>query len=211
MTATALLRDDLLTGRTIVLAGPARPALGEALAALGARVVTFDEQLGEDAAGSWAGAQAPLHALVYDAGRGGRGGRAGRGGREAGGAGEASGGSPQAGAGGDLLLAVTDRAWTAVRAIATGALIPSGDGGKVVLIAPPPRAWHHSGAARAALQNLARTLSVEWARYRITVTAIAPGDETPDEELAALVGYLASPAGDYFSGCEFDLGGAGGA
>jgi hypothetical protein len=190
MTATALLRDDLLTGRTIVLAGPARPALGEALAALGARVVTFDEQLGEDAAGSWAGAQAPLHALVYDAGRGGR---------EAG------------GAGGDLLLAVTDRAWTAVRAIATGALIPSGDGGKVVLIAPPPRAWHHSGAARAALQNLARTLSVEWARYRITVTAIAPGDETPDEELAALVGYLASPAGDYFSGCEFDLGGAGGA
>ena len=61
-------------------------------------------------------------------------------------------------------------------------------------------------ASRAALENLARTLSVEWARYGITATAITPGAATTDEQLAELVCFLVSPAGDYFSGCRFSLG-----
>jgi NAD(P)-dependent dehydrogenase (short-subunit alcohol dehydrogenase family) len=182
MTATGLFRHDLLADRAIVLAGAARPAVGSVLSALGARVVPFDEQLDEEAAEAWARAESPLSALVYDAGR--------------------------RSFGDDELLTLTEHAWTAVRALATGALIPGGDGGKVVLLAPPPGAWRHAGAARAAFENLARTLSVEWARYGITATAISPADATTDDELATLVGYLVSPAGDYFSGCEFELRGA---
>ena len=37
----------------------------------------------------------------------------------------------------------------------------------------------HADAARAGLENLARTLSIEWARYAITLVAIAPGRATP--------------------------------
>jgi hypothetical protein len=97
-----------------------------------------------------------------------------------------------------------DDAWTAIRAVAVGALIPAG-GGKVVLLAPRPDAVVHAGAVRAALENLARTLSVEWARYAITATAVWPSQSTSDGELATLVAYLCSGAGDYFSGCRLEL------
>ena len=33
-----------------------------------------------------------------------------------------------------------------------------------------------------------------------------PGDATTDDDVAQLIAYLASPAGDYFSGCAFTLG-----
>jgi hypothetical protein len=98
------------------------------------------------------------------------------------------------------------RGWTAIREVATGALIPAQRGGKVVVIAPRPDAGAFAGAARAALENLARTLSVEWARYGITATVITPGNATTDDEIAQLVCFLVSPAGDYFSGCRFSLG-----
>jgi NAD(P)-dependent dehydrogenase (short-subunit alcohol dehydrogenase family) len=97
------------------------------------------------------------------------------------------------------------RGWTAIREVATDALIPN-ERGKVVVIAPRPDAGPFAGAARAALESLARTLSVEWARYRITATVITPGDATTDEQIAQLVCFLVSPAGDYFSGCRFSLG-----
>jgi NAD(P)-dependent dehydrogenase (short-subunit alcohol dehydrogenase family) len=61
---------------------------------------------------------------------------------------------------------------------------------------------------RAALENLARTLSVEWARYGITAVALWPGADTTDAELAELACFLISPAGGYFSGCRFELSGA---
>jgi NAD(P)-dependent dehydrogenase (short-subunit alcohol dehydrogenase family) len=80
------------------------------------------------------------------------------------------------------------------------------EGGKIVMIAPRAGAGDFAEAAAAALENLARTLSVEWARHGITATALAPGAETTDAELAELVSFLVSPAGDYFSGCRFDLG-----
>src|SRR5213082_1709790 len=57
------------------------------------------------------------------------------------------------------LLAST---WSVVRAAAAAAFIPSG-GGRIVLLAPREDA----GVFKAALENLARALSVEWARYDI--------------------------------------------
>jgi len=114
--------------------------------------------------------------------------------------------SPAFGAGGqDGLRESSARGWTAIREVATETLIPN-ERGKVVVIAPRPDAGPFAGAARAALESLARTLSVEWARFGITATVITPGDATTDEQIAQLVCFLVSPAGDYFSGCRFSLG-----
>jgi NAD(P)-dependent dehydrogenase (short-subunit alcohol dehydrogenase family) len=96
--------------------------------------------------------------------------------------------------------------WTAIREVATSALIEHERGGKVVIIAPRPDAGAFAGAAGAALESLARTLSVEWARYGITATVITPGTDTTDDQIAELACFLVSPAGDYFSGCRFSLG-----
>jgi hypothetical protein len=79
---------------------------------------------------------------------------------------------------------------------------------RVVYLAPAPNAGEHAPAARAGLENLARTLSVEWARHAINVVTIAPGVHTAAEEVAAITAYLASPAGNYFTGCLLDLGGS---
>jgi hypothetical protein len=98
------------------------------------------------------------------------------------------------------------RGWTAIRDAANDTLIPDKHGGKVVMIAPRLDAGAFAGAARAALENLARTLSVEWARYGITATVITPGNSTTDDQIAQLVCFLVSPAGDYYSGCRFSLG-----
>jgi NAD(P)-dependent dehydrogenase (short-subunit alcohol dehydrogenase family) len=110
------------------------------------------------------------------------------------------------GGGAEALAAALEQTWDAVAAVAAGSLIPEGAGGKVVLIAPRAGAGRHAEAARAGLENLARTLSIEWARYGITATAIAPGATTREEDVASLVAYLLSGAGDYFSGCRFELG-----
>ena len=71
-----------------------------------------------------------------------------------------------------------------------------------VLIAPPPGDAQRA-AARAGLENLARTLSIEWARHRIRPVAILPGEEP--SPTAELVAFLASPGGAYYSGCAFTL------
>ncbi len=105
----------------------------------------------------------------------------------------------------ESLRQTLERAWVAVRALATAALIPAG-AGKVVLIGPRPDAGPYAAAARAALENRARTLSLEWARYGVGTVAIAPGAHTRDDDLAELVCFLVSPAGEYFTGCVFELG-----
>ncbi|HVS28516.1 MAG TPA: hypothetical protein VHE14_03130, partial [Solirubrobacteraceae bacterium] len=79
---------------------------------------------------------------------------------------------------------------------------------KIVLLAPPSEGGPHAESCHAALENLARTLSIEWARHAIRITAAMASRETTPNDIAALVAYLASPAGDYFSGCRFDLGGS---
>jgi len=102
------------------------------------------------------------------------------------------------------MQAVLDGAWLAVRPVATAAMIEHG-GGLVVLLAPRPGGAGEE-AARSGLENLARTLSVEWARFGVRPVAILPGDATSPAEVAELVAFLASPAGGYYSGCAFTLG-----
>jgi citronellol/citronellal dehydrogenase len=127
--------------------------------------------------------------------------------------------------------------WLMTHAVATKAMIPESRGGKVVNVTLSPHhglpAMAHSSAARAAVENLTRVLSIEWARFGIKLTAVAAGHFRTDalskypepvqqgvaytvplqrlgepEELAWLVAYLASPAGDYFSGTVLTLDGA---
>jgi citronellol/citronellal dehydrogenase len=128
--------------------------------------------------------------------------------------------------------------WIVTHAVATKAMIPSGRGGKVFSVTLSPHngmpGMAHSGAARAAVENLMRTLSVEWARFGIRLLALAAGQfETQtlltkypqaiveriahtiplgrmgtEREFAWLVAYLASPAGDFFSGAVITMDGA---
>jgi NAD(P)-dependent dehydrogenase (short-subunit alcohol dehydrogenase family) len=173
---------DLLAGRKVVVAGSLPDSSANDLGSLGAQLERFTAAADEDADQEWMRAQAPLHALIYDA----RGAFTG-------------GGGPQAL--GDAL----EQAWVACRAAANGALIPGEAGGKLIFVAPAPDAGEHAEPARDALENLARTLSVEWARHRITAVTVAPGTATTLDQLGQLLAYLCSPAGDYFSGCRLEL------
>jgi NAD(P)-dependent dehydrogenase (short-subunit alcohol dehydrogenase family) len=185
-----LLRPGLLEGRAVATAGPARPAVADALAGLGADVRALDADLADEAAADAAAVAAgAVSALVVDAA------------------------APFAAAAAEPdevapLRAAADRSWAAARAVATHAWVRedgAGISGKLVLVAPAPGDGPHAGAARDALENMARTLSIEWSRHGIRTTAIAPGAATAAAEVAALVAYLVSPAGDYFSGCRLDL------
>jgi NAD(P)-dependent dehydrogenase (short-subunit alcohol dehydrogenase family) len=179
-------RADLLHGRKIVLAGHPPQELIRGWVGLGASLCPLPDDVGLDdgVAEEWFAAQIPIAALILDTAA-----RFGPGGPGA-------------------LKALLDEVWTYVRAAGAGALIPGAAGGKVVLIAPPPGAGPHAGAAGAALENLARTLSVEWARHGVTVVAVAPGEDVSEPELSAVVAFLVSGAGEYFSGCRLELGAA---
>jgi NAD(P)-dependent dehydrogenase (short-subunit alcohol dehydrogenase family) len=126
--------------------------------------------------------------------------------------GTADGGGAAVGGGAHRALrACLDATWNVTRAVVNHAFLPADRGPstrRIVYLAPPPGAGESAGAARAGLENLSRTLSTEWARHGITVVTIAPGDTTTAGEVAALCAYLASPAGDYFSGCLLDLRGS---
>ena len=203
--ASTLLRTGLLEDRSVLLAGRAQDAaddasvLGSVRAAfvgLGARawpceLIAGGAPTGEadidNAVASVLERDGHLGMLVVDGG----------------------GVFAGAGAGPDALRACLEAAWNVTRAVVTAAYMPHGEGGRVMYIAPAPGAGAHAGAARAGLENLARTLSIEWARYAITAVSIMPGRATSAAEVALLVAYLASPAGAYFSGCRLDLGGPG--
>jgi NAD(P)-dependent dehydrogenase (short-subunit alcohol dehydrogenase family) len=112
----------------------------------------------------------------------------------------------------DGMIVTLEASWRVTRAVANAAFIPGEAGGRIVYVAPPTQAGGsepHADATRAGLENLARTLSIEWARYGISPVAIAPGPSTSLEQIAGVVAYLASPAGDYFSGCQLELRGPG--
>ncbi len=105
------------------------------------------------------------------------------------------------------LLAGMQACWDLARGVAAAGMVEQG-GGLIVLLAPPPGAGERAAAAVAGLENLARTLSIEWARYATRAVTVAPADATDGEEIAAVVAYLASAAGAYYSGCLLDLRGA---
>jgi NAD(P)-dependent dehydrogenase (short-subunit alcohol dehydrogenase family) len=176
---------QLLAGRRVAMAGGGRPAVTARLAQLGAGVEPLDDDIleREEDAAAWARDRAPLSAAVIDAGDW----------FTAGGAG--------------ALTTMLELSWRAARGVATGALIEAAEPSRLLFIAPAAGAGRHAEPARAGLENLARTLSVEWARHAITVVALWPGEATTDDELAQLAGFLLSAAGGYFSGCRFELGG----
>ena len=127
--------------------------------------------------------------------------------------------------------------WQMTHAAATRAFIPQRSG-KVVSVTVSPHhgmpGMVHTGAARAAVENMMRTLSIEWARFGIRLCAVAAGQfdtevlrtKYPEEvsenvartvplgrlgtedEMAWLVAFLASPAGDFFSGAVLTIDGA---
>jgi NAD(P)-dependent dehydrogenase (short-subunit alcohol dehydrogenase family) len=132
------------------------------------------------------------------------------GGTVAGGDGEQARGEGEQDRGRAAMRGCLQETWSVTRAAANVALLAGGQGGRIVYLAPRPLSGRHAGAACAGLENLARTLSIEWSRHTITTVAIAPGDATSDEDVAALTAYLASAAGGYFSGCLLDLRGPAG-
>ena len=181
-----VLREGVLQGRRVVLVGPARRALAGALASLGAETLTLaPDPADDDANATAAQALGSVHALVVD-------------GAALFAAADASGDELAP------LRAAADGAWAAARAVANAAWIEPGDPGKIVLVAPAPDAGPHAAATIAAYENLARTTSIEWSRYGIKPTAITPATTTA-EDVATVVAYLVSPAGDYFSGARLDL------
>ena len=71
-----------------------------------------------------------------------------------------------------------DAAWALTREVATRSMIPHRQG-VIVFIAFSPRrgipGMVHASAARAALENLAAGLALEWSRYGIRSVCVAPG------------------------------------
>ena len=114
------------------------------------------------------------------------------------------------------------------QAVANAALIPQGSGAIVNVIANIYRGFPgmaHTGAARAGVDNLTKTLAVEWAQFGLRVNAVAPGvidsgalakygaaivemskRQVPlkrhgtSEEVAAAIIFLGSPAASYITG-----------
>lgn len=118
--------------------------------------------------------------------------------------------------------------WHVTQKMANAFLIPQKQGKIVNIIANIFRGFPgmiHTGAARAGVDNITKTLAVEWSRYNIQVNAIAPGiikssglknyppqllqgisDKIPAkrlgtvDEVAWLTLFLASPMAHFITG-----------
>ena len=121
-----------------------------------------------------------------------------------------------------------DAVWDVTKTVATRSMIPN-LGGLVVFVGFSPRRgipfMVHSAAARAALENLAGGLAIEWSRYRIRAVCVSTGaidteafrgygpefvEEAlrttplgrlvPPEEVAALIAFLSTSAAASITG-----------
>jgi NAD(P)-dependent dehydrogenase (short-subunit alcohol dehydrogenase family) len=110
-----------------------------------------------------------------------------------------------AGGGAQRLAAALDSSWTLARAVATGAMIDNG-GGSIILIAPSLDAGPAAAAAADGIENMARALAVEWARFDLRVVAVCPRAGLDQAELRLLVAWLCSGSGTYMSGCRLEPG-----
>lgn len=125
--------------------------------------------------------------------------------------------------------------WNFTHAVANALFIPRKRGRIVNVIAEIARGFPgmaHTGAARAGVDNLTKTLAVEWAQFGIRVNAVAPGvikttgtAQYPPEllesavkatplkrlgsaaEVSHLVVYLASTFADFVTGQTFYIDG----
>jgi citronellol/citronellal dehydrogenase len=121
-----------------------------------------------------------------------------------------------------------DATWDLTHEVATRAMIPARSGLVIFTGFSPRRGipeMLHSSSARAALENLASGLSMEWSRYGIRTVCICPGNSDTEglqgygeeavarmrrevplgrlgkpEEVGELVAFLASRAGAYITG-----------
>lgn len=119
--------------------------------------------------------------------------------------------------------------------VAQKAMIPARRGRIVNVIANVARGFPgmaHTGAARAGVENLTKSLAVEWAMHGIKVNAVAPGTirssgtvqygedlleisrkATPlkrlgtPEEVSRVITFLASDLNDYVTGCTYYIDG----
>jgi citronellol/citronellal dehydrogenase len=122
------------------------------------------------------------------------------------------------------------------REVATRAMIPRKRGRIVNVTAMVARGFpgmSHTGAARAGVENLTRSLAIEWAQHNLRVNAVAPGNNikssgtaqygdemlelarkaTPikrlgtPEEIARMIVFLASDQNDFITGQVFGVDG----
>jgi len=125
--------------------------------------------------------------------------------------------------------------WNMTHAVADKAMIPQKRGRIVNVIAVIARGFPgmvHTGAARAGVENLTKTLAVEWSQFGIRCNAVAPGviessgtKQYPPQllisakqanplkrlghpnEVAHLIVYLCSPQADFITGQTFTIDG----
>ncbi len=129
-----------------------------------------------------------------------------------------------------------DAVWSMTREVATRSMIPNRRGVIFFLAFSPRRGISgmvHASAARAAVENLAAGLALEWSRYGIRSLCIAPGTIATDavregypaeaveswtrgvplgrlgrpDEVSGLVCALASPLGSYVTGTTITVDG----
>lgn len=120
-----------------------------------------------------------------------------------------------------------DATWYLTTQVAARSMLPQGYGKVVCITMTPSRGMPgmtHSSASRAAVESLVRTWGAEWASRGVRAVAVAPGIVHTEamerygidpsqvatvvpagrlqrpEEVAELVAFVASPAGDYITG-----------